>query len=590
MITRLYFGEAALGISAAHRNPLLRRPPMTSMLRSAALALALTACASAPVATTPAPSTGTTASTTHASGGSAPTAGVSTPVPAATAAEAPANWQLLDLSEDHIAGISSERAMHELLANRTPRRTVLVAVIDGGVDTSHADLRANLWTNPKETPDGRDDDGNGHVDDIHGWDFIGGPGGDVRYDTFELTRLHAECIGAPAAAGLPPMTAAEKQRCPEYAQAYDSTRADYEQQLANIAPIAEAVTRMLPVLKRAAATESLTVENVRAIQPNDPQVNQARQIYLRLAALGATPQQVFDARDDLESRLKYGLDTTYNPRSIVGDQYANLSQHAYGNADVMGADAKHGTHVSGIIGAVRGNGLGVEGIAPAVKIMMIRTVPDGDERDKDVANAIRYAADAGASVINMSFGKGYSPQKAVVDEAVKYADAKGVLMVHAAGNDGADLSKASNFPTPKYLDGGRAQNWIEVGASSWKGGNDLAATFTNYGQNDVDVFAPGVDILSTVPGGQYERDSGTSMAAPVVTGLAALLMSYYPQLTAADVKHVILASASRHADQMVLRPGSQTERVRFGQLSATGGIVNAYEAVRMADSLTATHP
>jgi subtilisin family serine protease len=243
--------------------------------------------------------------------------------------------------------------------------------------------------------------------------------------------------------------------------------------------------------------------------------------------------------------------------------------------------------VAGIIGAVRGNGVGVDGIAPAVRLMIVRAVPDGDERDKDVANAIRYAADNGANVINMSFGKSYSPGKSAVDEAVKYADSKGVLLVHAAGNEGADLATAANFPTPRYLDGGRAANWIEVGATSWKGGDSLVAGFSNYGRAQVDVFAPGVDILSTVPGGGYDRESGTSMAAPVVSGLAAMLMSYFPNLTAADVKRVILASATRRADQRVVQPGSE-QPVAFGTLSATGGIVNAYAAVRMAQELSAT--
>lgn len=564
---------------------------MTPTLRSAALLVALTACASAPVTTTstPAPAPATRPAT---SGGAPGATTASANVPAVTASEAPSNWQLLDQSADGYAGISSERAMRELLAGKAPKRTVLVAVIDGGVDTAHADLKASLWINPKDAPNGRDDDANGHVDDVYGWDFIGGASGDVHYDTFEVTRLVAACHGAPAAAGYPPLAAPEQARCAEFERSWDSTRTDAEQQLSQIGPIAVMMERALPVLKRATASESLSVAKVQAIQPTSPDVQQAKQLYLRLAQIGATPGQLFDARDELQSRLKYGLDTTYNPRSVVGDDYKNLSQRAYGNADVMGADAKHGTHVSGIIGAVRGNGLGVDGIAPAVKIMMIRTVPDGDERDKDVANAIRYAADAGAQVINMSFGKAYSPQKSAVDDAVKYADSKGVLMVHASGNDGANLATAANFPTRKYLGGGQAQNWIEVGATSWKGGDQLVASFSNYGQSDVDVFAPGVDILSTVPGNGYERDSGTSMAAPVVTGLAALLLSYYPNLTAADVKRIILASASRHPDQMVVRPngdqGAPAVRVRFGTLSATGGIVNAYAAIKMAEGTLVT--
>jgi subtilisin family serine protease len=224
-------------------------------------------------------------------------------------------------------------------------------------------------------------------------------------------------------------------------------------------------------------------------------------------------------------------------------------------------------------------------------------VPDGDERDKDIANAIRYAVDNGARVINMSFGKAYSPFKSAVDDAVKYADAHGVLMVLASGNDGASLDTASNFPTPYYTGGGKAANWIEVGASSWRGGDTLAVAFSNYSHDRVDVFAPGEDILSSVQGGGYERLSGTSMAAPVVTGLAALIMSYYPTFTAAQVRQIILDSATRY-DRPALAPGAPTgtptgtptrETVPFASLSVTGGIVNAYAALRMAAERSAAH-
>jgi subtilisin family serine protease len=296
-----------------------------------------------------------------------------------------------------------------------------------------------------------------------------------------------------------------------------------------------------------------------------------------------------DGLKSLEGQLQYSLNPDYNPRTVVGDNYANPNEHDYGNRDVMGPEAKHGTHVAGIIGAIRGNGIGIDGIAPSVKFMMIRTVPDGDERDKDVANAIRYAADHGAQVISMSFGKAYSPYKAAVDEAVKYADSKGILMVHAAGNDGANLELGKNFPKPEYDGGGRPRNWIEVGASSWKGGDSLAAPFSNYAQKLVDVFAPGVDILSTVPGNKYERDSGTSMAAPVVSGLAALIMGYYPNLTASDVKQIIMRSVTR-VDQQVIRPGDDGAKVPFSSLSVTGGIVNAYNAIRMADEISNAKP
>jgi subtilisin family serine protease len=507
-------------------------------------------------------------------------------VPPVTLAEAPRNWQLLDEAIDHVPGISSERAMKELLTDKTPKRTVLVAIIDNGIDTTHVDLRANLWTNPKEIGGNqKDDDNNGFVDDVHGWDFIGGRNGeDVHFDTFEVTREYARCHGKAAASGSAPITDAE--RCKKIDADFQEQRNKIQGSVDNYRKYNEVMQQIVPLLQKGVGSDSLTMQRVRAFNTTDPQLTRARQIYIEFVSQGATPEAIASGLTSLEGQLKYALNPDYNPRTIVGDNYTDPSEHHYGNPDVMGPDAGHGTHVAGIIGAVRGNGIGVDGIAPAVKFMMIRTVPDGDERDKDVANAIRYAADNGAQIISMSFGKAYSPYKGAVDDAVRYADAKGVLMVHAAGNDGEDLSKNKNFPTPVYLDGGRPQHWIEVGASSWKGGDELAANFSNYGKNEVDVFAPGVDILSTVPGNKYERESGTSMAAPVVSGLAALIMAYYPNLTGADVRKIILQSASRHTDQKVTKPGTDGEKVTFGSLSATGGIVNAYEALKMAEEMS----
>lgn len=547
------------------------------------LSLAIVACgAPATVATSPTPAATSSASSPNAS---TPSTALTT-LPAALVTEAPRNWQLLDETNDHIPGISVERAYRELLAGKTPKQTVLVAIIDNGIDTAHVDLKANLWTNPKEVAGNKkDDDNNGYVDDIHGWNFIGGRDGeDVHFDTFEVTREYARCHHQPASDGEPAIT--DQSYCQKVDTDYNKQKADIERNVQTYRQIRDVLQQIIPVLTQAVAPDTLSADRVRALRPSTPQMTQMRQMYLDLASEGATPSVIEDGLKSLEGQLKYALNPAFNPRTIVGDTYTDVSERHYGNSDVMGQDAKHGTHVAGIIGAVRGNGIGVDGIAAAVKFMMVRTVPDGDERDKDVANAIRYAVDNGAQIISMSFGKAYSPYKAAVDDAVKYADAHGVLMVHAAGNDGADLGKGKNFPTPLYASGGRPQNWIEVGASSWKGGDKLAAPFSNYGQKEVDVFAPGVDILSTVPGNQYERDSGTSMAAPVVSGLAALILDFYPNLTSGDIKKIIMGSVTR-TNQSVFRPGTDDkDSVSFQSLSVTGGIVNAYNALKMAEQVS----
>src|SRR5688572_12538513 len=513
-------------------------PFRSSALRMAGvatLAAAIAACApSAPAATAPTPS--------------------STPTPSPTLREAPLNWHLLDAA-DRVPGISLLRAERELLAGKQPKRTVLVAVIDNGVDTAHAALRGRLWSNAKEIAgNGRDDDNNGYTDDTRGWNLIGGRDGrNVKEDTYELTRIVAQC-GRPA--GKDSLPTEYRTRCADLETEWSRKRAEISRTLTNVKQYEAVVNQIVPILKRAAGTDSLTRERVEAINATTDSVRRARQVFLQLAANGITPQDIYDAKKQFESQEQYGYNLKFDPRPIVGDNYPDTSVKRYGNRDVTGPDPEHGTHVAGIIAADRMNGgQGSLGIArQSVQIMGIRTVPDGDERDKDIAFAIRYAVDQGANVINMSFGKAYSPYKSVVDAAVKYADSKGVLMVHGSGNDGKDLASTESFPSPVYKDGtGRAVNWIEVGASSWKSNDSLVANFSNYGKAQVDVFAPGVDIYSTLPGGGYKKNSGTSMASPVVAGLAALIMSYYPTLTAADVKRVILESATRMGDKVVLR-------------------------------------
>ncbi|HEX8275126.1 MAG TPA: S8 family peptidase [Longimicrobiaceae bacterium] len=497
----------------------------------------------------------------------------------------PANWWFQDGAGGRFPGTAAERAYRELLAGKQPRQPVVVAIVDTGVDIEHEDLDGVIWTNEDEVPgNGVDDDRNGYVDDVHGWNFIGGRGGaNVHQDTYEVTRVYASLRRYEGARPdtLSAAGRADYQRFQEVKKEFENTVAETREQLQQVGGIKTALDQFLGVLRREVGSDSLTVQNVSALRPVRMEVMQAQQAYLQLAAAGITPRQVDEEVERLQGRLRNGLNPDFNPRTVVGDNPANLNERGYGNNDVEGPDASHGTHVAGIVGAERGNGVGVDGIAPAVRIMPIRVVPDGDERDKDVANAIRYAVDNGARVINMSFGKAFSPQKTVVDEAVRYADSKGVLLVHAAGNDASNLDTEPSFPVRTYQAGGQPKLWIEVGASSYTA-DSLAASFSNYSRTRVDVFAPGVSILSTVPGNGYERNQGTSMAAPVVSGLAALIMSYYPGLSAEQVRAVILESATRFPNQRVVKPGEEAGQVAFSELSVTGGVVNAYEALRLA--------
>lgn len=554
--------------------------------------LLLAACAPTRPATTPTPTPQPTAPVAAPAPTPTPApAPTPTPAPAPAPVPAPdaagranaADWHLLDPATDGIAGAAVRRATRELLAGRTPPRQVLVAVIDGGVDTAHVAIRPALSTNAREVPGNRrDDDGNGYVDDVRGWNFMGAADGrNVEYDSFELTRQVARCRAKePVNVGV---------SCDSLERELTTARAELEMQWRQLEPVLARYDSARAVLARATRTtpDALTTAIVEALPAGTDEVGRARQLFLLLGARGLTPDEATSTRGYFEPRLTYGYDVASDTRAIMGDW--RRQGRRYGNADVTGPDAGHGTAVAGVIAAAAGDS-GSTGIAPYARILAIRAVPNGDERDEDVANAIRYAVDRGALVINMSFGKPYSPGKAMVDSAVQYAVSKGVLLVHAAGNDGNDNDRGRSYPSARSLAGVRAATWLEVGASGPRIGTGLAASFSNYGRETVDLFAPGTDIFMPKAGGGWVRESGTSFAAPVVSGVAALLLAHFPTLTAADVKRILLASVTPFRDTMVQKPGEDGGQVPFGTLSATGGIVNAYQAVRMALDETARRP
>jgi subtilisin family serine protease len=473
----------------------------------------------------------------------------------------------MDYATDSVVGVGSDRAIRELLAGKVPRRKVVVAVIDGGVDTSEALLRPNLWTNAAG---------------LHGWNFIGGPKGSIDKETLEVTRVYAACHGYPAGTGIAKPDAAV---CAKASADFARKRTDVTTTYAQVMNVSKVYEQATATLRRDLGSRSLTLSGVTAYAPATRVDSSARRVWLQLAAAGIDSTQLAEARDSYGPQATVGLDTMFYSRGLVGDTTAAVrASRRWGNRDVTGPDPMHGTHVAGIIAArLDSASKGLGGIAPFASIMSIRVVPNGDERDEDVAAAIRYAADNGANIVNMSFGKPYSPGKALVDSAVRYAASKGVLMIHAAGNDAEDTDSIPEYPNPKLLDGERAANWLEVGASSWKGMSELAAPFTDYGSQTVDVFAPGVDILSTLPHGTSGLESGTSMAAPVVSGVAALLMAYFPDLTAAEVQALILRTARRLPGVDVHKPGDDPRAtLRFGDMSRTGGVVDAYAAVKAA--------
>lgn len=520
------------------------------------------------------------------------------------ATDVPHGWHLLDKAKDGYNGISINEAYTFVKSKNLKSNPVIVAVIDSGIDTLHEDLKPVLWSNPKEIPgNGKDDDGNGYTDDVHGWNFLGGKDGkNVKQDSYEGARVYHTL--KKKYAGITLDTATLKGDSLEEYQTWLKAKKKIEGEgqegggldLVMMKRALTSAQKSDSILRKALNKDTFTGNDLDTFQANGVAEKAAKGglIYLfranqmmettNIDFLQGFSEFVSGEERKAESREK--APPAYRA-DIVGDNENDINDRFYGNNDIMAATPFHGTHVSGIIAAARDNNKGIDGVADNVKIMMIRAVPDGDEHDKDIALAIRYAVDNGAKVVNMSFGKDFSPQKRWVDDAVKYAESKNVLLVHAAGNDAKNIDSVDNFPNANIKSTStKASNWITVGASGDENAGGLTAPFSNYGKNEVDVFAPGVKIYSTVPGKTtYSNAQGTSMAAPVVAGTAAFLLEYFPALTPQDLKNIIEKSARVPADS-VRKPGSD-DLVKLDEISKTGGLINAYEAAKLADSMNA---
>ena len=480
------------------------------------------------------------------------------------------NWGHLDLVKDTIPGMSVDKAYAQLLNGKTSQ-TVIVAVIDSGIDIEHEDLDGVIWTNRKEIKgNGKDDDNNGYIDDIHGWNFLG----DGYDEQLEMTRILAK-----GDTSDPDYARAKKDYDEDYAQAVQ-IKQNIESLLQQIPPAQE-------LLRKHLNKTVYVKDDVIKIQTEDQALLQAKNIQLFLYDRDLTYEDIKDAATDYADRLNFNLGKEFRGRK-TGDNVDDLTDVGYGNGNVMPVKKteSHGTHVAGIIAAERNNGKGANGVANNVKIMTLRAVPNGDEYDKDIALAIRYAVDNGAKVINGSFGKDFSPHSDWVRDAIAYAGEKDVVFVHAAGNDSKNIDKEANFPDDNVNNGPEVSNsFITVGALAPKYGSEMVANFSNYGKNNVDVFAPGAKIYSTVPESEYKTMGGTSMASPAVAGIAALIRSYYPKLSAGQVKQIILDSGLAIPAKVVV--GGKSEDVRpFADLSKSGKMANAYNALVMAAQLS----
>jgi cell wall-associated protease len=483
-------------------------------------------------------------------------------------------WSHLDIIKDTIPGMSVDRAYAELLAEKTAS-PVIVAILDSGVDIEHEDLKNVLWTNTKEIANnGIDDDKNGFVDDVHGWNFLG----NITKENLEYERI------------LKDKSLVDDATFAKVKAMFDEKFAEASQGKGQLEKMVEGINKADNLLVKYLKKPVYTAQDLETITATDTEILKAKTNMQRMFSYGMS---ISELKAEIDKELK-GYVTTVNGdnlkiayRKVLGDNPNDIKDTKYGDNNVMGPDKEeilHGTHVAGIVAASRNNNLGGDGVANNVQIMTIRAVPDGDEYDKDIALGIRYAVDNGAKVINGSFGKPFSPQKQWVYDAIKYAESKDVLIVHAAGNDAKDIDKEANFPNDsddKITE--FADNFITIGALNFEYGDKVVANFSNYGSINVDVFAPGVKIYASTPNNTYKYLAGTSMASPNAAGVAALIRSYYPKLSAKQVKHILMDSGV--AINMKVAVG-EANQMDFASLSKSGKIVNAYNALIMAARLS----
>ena len=496
-------------------------------------------------------------------------------------------WHHKDIIWDGIPGTSIDKAYAELWKETSD--TLIVAVIDNGTDIDHEDLQGIIWKNTKEIPGNRkDDDGNGYVDDVHGWNFLGNHKGKSEiYGRLVSVRILEEqgyfkskgkqksldSIGE-----LAKVSYEEDVQWIEGLQEYvEEVETDYQKirvDLANYFP-----------------EQHYSLEKLQTIDTlKYPELGYAVRKLHEHITYEATPEWVEEVKIVLDINRKYKLNSDFEDRKISKDNVNDLSDTKYGNADIRPTSEyeDHGTGVSSIIAGLRNNQKGGNGVVNQVKIMPIRAIPsDGDEYDKDVALAIRYAVDNGAKVVNMSFAKEFSPNVKFVEDAIRYAAKHNVLLVHAAGNENENTDVKFSYPLDHDSNQVEiASNFINVGAISLNMNRKFPAYFTNYGKQNVDLFAPGVDIYTAAPNNTYDTGSGTSYASPIVAGIAAMIRLQYPELSAAQVRDILMAFGNVYHIRVRVPGTKKKPEIPFSELSKSGKVVNAYNALKMAAEMS----
>ncbi|WP_062055909.1 S8 family serine peptidase [Aquimarina longa] len=510
------------------------------------------------------------------------------------------NWHHKDIIDDTIPGISLDKAYKKIL-NKKKLDNVIIAIIDQQVEINHEDLKDQIWNNPKEIPDNNiDDDNNGYIDDIHGWNFLGNSKGEnIIRANYEFVRVIRKFDSTFKNKRKEHISSKQKANFLIYKQAQKS----YEKKLKfakKEQEYADFLVRNYPKSKKLLKTffpqENYTLQQVDSLYKVHKENSElGKLIYFMYDYLkyNLSKDWIIETKKTADERLSKLMNFKYNDRSILGDDPNNLADNEYGN-NIVNKYSKilyHGTNVTGVIASTRDNNIGAQGILNNCKIMVLSVSPIGDENDKDISLAIKYAVDNGAKIINMSFGKDFSINKKWVNEAIKYASEKDVLIVSSAGNESRNLDNQNIYHVndTEYSTGNEiSNNFLLIGSSTYSLDKNLKKSSSNYGKSNVDLFAPGHNIYTTSPlEEKYKFTTGSSYSSAIVSGIAALIRSCYPDLKAFQIKEILMKSGiSYNIDVEMTLKDNTKKMIPFSDLSKSGKIVNAYNALLMAEQVS----
>ncbi|MBG7630454.1 MAG: S8 family serine peptidase [Bacteroidetes bacterium] len=503
------------------------------------------------------------------------------------------HWHLKDYESDGVPGISLDKLYDELIKNQKGKQ-IIVAIIDTEIDINHEDLKDFIWINNDEQPNnGVDDDNNGYVDDVNGWNFIGNKnGGNLICSNFSYTRKLKELI--PIFKGK---TKEEVGNDTLNFKIYQRALMDHQNMKRQLKEDYEYVEflntgfprskKLLDSIFRGSTYTINQLDSLYTIFKKQDSIK-AADIYFMIDFLN------FDMHgyaDNLayESNLieKYSNNISFDDRAIIGDNVNDIEDRDYGSPFITNSlkEFTHGSIVSGVLAAHRTNNKGVRGITNTVKLMpLCIQAKFGAETDKDLALSIKYAVENGAQVINISANRTYELHNEWVQQALLYAEEQNVLVVKGAGNSETDIDKIITYPNKNTKDH-VLNNFIVVGATGMELNSNFKPVWANYGRKTVDFYAPGESILTTTPFDSYKVDSGSSLSTAITSGVAALLLSYYPDLKVSEIRQILMESATRYDLDIELDYDSNTT-VPFSKLSNSGGVLNAFNAFVLAEKIS----